>query len=172
MLNVFKDRIYSRHLLVLWPKKQEFFTFLSIDYKFAIDYLHARPLSEIKCVEALIEQCLRVRFMNKISLTNECICKLAEILEVANDVSLIKQFVSYIIESYSDEIIERIIKLIAIFGWDTLGESVIDLMVPVTLDNIINNCRFIQVIFFFKSVNLIILKSKNVILILKAFKSY
>jgi hypothetical protein len=144
------DTIYSRYLLVLWPKQTEFSTFLSIDYKFSIDYLHARPSLSIKCLEALIDKCLRMRYMNKTILSNEYICKLADILEVAHDASLTKQFVSYIIESYSDEIIiQRIVYLITIYGWEVLGESIIELMVPVTLDNVCSNCRFVQVFFFY-----------------------
>lgn len=137
--------VYGRHLLVLWPKKSEFLTFLSIDYKFSVDYLHSRPLLSVNYLEALIEKCISLRYVNKITLPNGCIFKLADLLETNRNVSLTKHFISYIIATYPNEIIQRILKLIAIYGWEALGESVIELMTPVTLDNISNNCMFVQV---------------------------
>lgn len=145
--------LYERFILVFWPECTEFYALLSIDYKSAIDFLHEIIIINNKTdekinkyIEDLIKSLIRIRYSNKQTINNDYISKMLQILKAIKDLKTTKQIISLIISNLTEEIIREIVNLFDIFEWNDLEQDIIELMSPVSLNNINDNCSFVKVI--------------------------
>ena len=145
--------LYERFILVFWPECTEFYALLSIDYKSAVDFLHEIIIINNKTdekinkyIEDLIKSLIRIRYSNKQTINNDYISKMLQILKAIKDLKTTKQIISLIISNLTEEIIREIVNLFDIFEWNDLEQDIIELMSPVSLNNINDNCSFVKVI--------------------------
>ena len=149
-----RTTIYHKYMLVFWPKLNELETLILIHFKLGLDKLTksfkpsaGKDSKEGRKFSSEFSLLIKRMKENKEKGRLPTVWfdeqrRIIEFLVYLKDIELAKVFVGKIMSKSS----RNLVKLIKLFGWDQLGESMKQLMLPVTFKNIDENCALVKVI--------------------------
>jgi hypothetical protein len=141
---------YSKYILALWPKKDEFKTFLKIDPNYCVNLLH-HSFDPERFDPKFLEQFKFLVHGHRKRFNEQSIAKVLQILEKLGGqcLDMFKEFLETYLIDRSLPVIQ-IAKCVVSFGWDSVKTSYVKWTNSnISLDGMNTSCNLVKVKLFY-----------------------
>ena len=143
-----KEVEYSKYILVMLPKRSQFYTMLMLDLMGSIDSFYSTIVGENRSIHpkmrsefGIVLQYLATHKSQSHHLDAQCFARIFHLIRLFNKVDHLKLILNEVKIALNDEGVSNLGLAISHFGFETM----LDGFFKPTLGNFIEICRFIQV---------------------------